>query len=86
MKVFIVMLSSMDEKYVEEVFTTKELAVEWIKHETGWEEKFKKEFGVSYGDAPSITEEMEDWLFVNTIHNEDNYYILEKTLYDHSIN
>lgn len=80
------MSSLMDEKYVEELFTTKELAVEWIKRKTSWQDQFKQKFGVSYDDAPTITEEMQDWFFDNDLDDEAKYYILEKTLYDHKIN
>lgn len=71
-----------DDIFVEEVFTTKELAEKWIQQKTSWKNKFQQKFGVSYDDAPLITEEMQDWIFDNELDDESNYFILEKELHD----
>lgn len=57
------MSSDGEDRYVEKVFTTEELAQNYIKQQNDWKPAFKKKFGVSYNRVEYFTNEMQTWVY-----------------------
>lgn len=67
------------------IFSTKELAEQFIEKCYAWKEDFKKKFGKSYDelyDSYKLKDKHMDWLWDNGIEYKNNYYIREMPLYD----
>lgn len=75
----IVMSPDGEDRYVEKVFSTKELAQNYIEQQNNWKSAFKKKFGVNYDDVETLTWKMQDWMDIN-VTDYYNYYILEREL------